>query len=250
MICTLVGMARSYEQFCPIARTLDQVGDRWTLLIVRQLLTGPQRFTDLRRTLRGISPTLLQGRLTELQSQGLIRRVELAPPADRLVYELTERGAALEPVLYEIARWGLPLLDTPTDEQPLVPELLQTGIKGLCRTETTPDEALTVAVILDEGPFTLEVLEPLDEAGRPRRAVDRIVVSPGAPDAPDATVRSQLGILLWLRRGDLDLPTAITDHLITIAGTESAMAQVRELLGLDRVGTTTAVADGALRAAG
>jgi hypothetical protein len=75
-------------------------------------------------------------------------------------------------------------------------------------------------------------------------------VSPGAPDAPDATVRSQLGILLWLRRGDLDLPTAITDHLNTIAGTESAMAQVRELLGLDRVGTTTAVADGALRAAG
>lgn len=225
-------MTRSYEQFCPIARTLDVIGERWTLLILRQLLSRPHRFTDLQANLDGISPTLLRDRLSTLRDAGLIRRVELPPPSASIVYEPTSRGAALEPVLYEIARWGLPLLDQPTDDQPVLPTLVRPGLKALCRTEALPRDPLTVGVHLDEGDFCLEVLASATDEGNLRRPVDRIVVTDGAPEHPDVTVRSQLPVLLWLRRGDLDHETASEGSLISLEGDRAATRAVEELLGL------------------
>jgi DNA-binding HxlR family transcriptional regulator len=91
---------------CGIARALDVVGERWALLVVRELILGPKRFTDLRRGLPHIGPDVLSQRLRELEASGLLRRRTLAPPAGSRVYELTERGKALEPVLVELGRWG------------------------------------------------------------------------------------------------------------------------------------------------
>src|SRR2546421_5058094 len=91
---------RSYEQFCPLARALDVLGERWTLLVVRELLLGPRRFSDLRAHLPGIAPALLTQRLRDLEAAGLVRRAELPPPAARTVYELTERGRGLDAVVY------------------------------------------------------------------------------------------------------------------------------------------------------
>ena len=90
---------RTFDQNCPIARSLDVVGERWTLLIVRELVLGPKRYTDLREALPGIWTNLLADRLRQLESAGVIARRELPPPAARTVYELTERGRQLEPVL-------------------------------------------------------------------------------------------------------------------------------------------------------
>jgi DNA-binding HxlR family transcriptional regulator len=98
--------ARSYGDPCGIARALDLVGDRWTLLVVRELIFGPKRFVQVRAGLAGVSPNVLSQRLRELEDAGLVRRAMLEPPASVTVYELTERGRALEPVLLELGRWG------------------------------------------------------------------------------------------------------------------------------------------------
>jgi DNA-binding HxlR family transcriptional regulator len=97
---------RSYDDPCGIARALDVLGERWALLVVRELLLGPKRFTDLRSGLRGVSADVLAQRLRELESAGVLRRTSLPPPASTPVYELTERGRELEPVLLALGRWG------------------------------------------------------------------------------------------------------------------------------------------------
>src|SRR5918912_3406990 len=97
---------RSYRQHCAVARGLDLVGERWTLLIVRDLLTGPKRYTDLLAGLPGIGTNLLATRLRELEEQGLVTRRVLPPPAGSTVYELTDVGQALEPVIMALGRWG------------------------------------------------------------------------------------------------------------------------------------------------
>jgi len=97
---------RTYGQYCPIAAGLDLIGDRWTLLILRELSMGDQRFTDLRAELPGIAPNLLTERLRSLQSIGLVTTADLPPPAARSVYRLTEEGRRVEPVLRSVARFG------------------------------------------------------------------------------------------------------------------------------------------------
>jgi DNA-binding HxlR family transcriptional regulator len=99
--------ARSYGHYCPVAKTLELVGERWTLLIVRELLAGPQRFTDLHAALEGIPRNLLADRLRDLEAHGIVTRAELPPPAARTVYELTVAGRELLPVVGALAQWGL-----------------------------------------------------------------------------------------------------------------------------------------------
>jgi len=101
---------RSYQQFCGVARALDVVGERWTLLVIRNLLLGPRRYSDFLAELPGITTNLLAKRLRELEAGGLVARRDAAGVA---AYELTERGAALEPVVLELGRWGWPLLEKP-----------------------------------------------------------------------------------------------------------------------------------------
>ncbi len=97
---------RSYDQYCSAARALDAVGDRWTLLIVRELLAGPRRYTDLHADLPGVSTDVLASRLKDMEREGLTTRRRLPPPAAAYVYELTERGAGLLPVLEALGAWG------------------------------------------------------------------------------------------------------------------------------------------------
>ncbi|HEU5029314.1 MAG TPA: helix-turn-helix domain-containing protein [Spirillospora sp.] len=104
---------RSYGQYCSIARALDVVGDRWTLLIVRELLLrGPSRFTDVKNGLPGVATNLLSTRLKELEEAGLVVREDAPPPVATVLYALTEDGLALEPVLKALGLWGLRLMDT------------------------------------------------------------------------------------------------------------------------------------------
>lgn len=108
-------MKRSYRQFCALARALDVVGERWTLLIVRELLFGPRRYTDLLGGLPGIGTNLLADRLRQLEQVALVRRTVLPPPAAR-AYELTERGRELEPALVALARWGMSPMAPPAPQ--------------------------------------------------------------------------------------------------------------------------------------
>jgi DNA-binding HxlR family transcriptional regulator len=97
---------RSYADPCGVARALDIVGERWALLIVRELMLGPRRFGQLRDGLPDTSPNVLAQRLRELEQDGVVRRYTLEPPASLTVYELTERGRQLEPILLGLGRWG------------------------------------------------------------------------------------------------------------------------------------------------
>jgi DNA-binding HxlR family transcriptional regulator len=97
---------RTYGDRCGIARALDVVGERWALLVVRELLLGPKRFTDLRSGLPHLGPDVLSQRLRDLEESGIVRRRRLAPPAASRVYELTDRGRELEPVILSLGRWG------------------------------------------------------------------------------------------------------------------------------------------------
>lgn len=98
--------SRKYEDACGIARSLDVIGERWALLVVRELVFGPKRFTDLREGLRGISQNVLSQRLRDLEASGIVQRIVLGPPASTRAYELTALGQALEPVLVAMSRWG------------------------------------------------------------------------------------------------------------------------------------------------
>ena len=97
---------RTYGDPCGIARALDLLGERWALLVVRELVLGPKRFTDLRSGLLGLSPDVLVQRLRDLEKAGVVRRAALPPPAGSRIYELTEWGRELEPVLLALGRWG------------------------------------------------------------------------------------------------------------------------------------------------
>lgn len=102
---------RTYGQWCPVAVGLDIVGDRWALLICRELLLDDQRFTDLRAALPGLAPSLLTARLRALEAAGMVQVVELPPPAARSVYRMTEHGRSVAPVLRSLARFGVQHLD-------------------------------------------------------------------------------------------------------------------------------------------
>lgn len=100
-------MNRTYGQACPVARALDAIGDRWAMLVLRDLRLGPKRFSDLAAGLPGIAPTVLTQRLRDLTEHGLVERQELPPPAASAVYALTPRGRDLEPVFQALASWGM-----------------------------------------------------------------------------------------------------------------------------------------------
>ena len=107
---------RNYQQFCPLAYSLDIIGDRWTLLIVRELSLGSRRFSDIQRGLPGIGPNLLSTRLKELEQSAIIERVHMPPPANVTAYSLTERGRSLLQAMMPLAQWGIQFLQMPPPE--------------------------------------------------------------------------------------------------------------------------------------
>ncbi|MGZ8783578.1 MAG: winged helix-turn-helix transcriptional regulator [Gaiellaceae bacterium] len=132
-------MSKVYDQYCPIASALGRVGERWTLLVVRELMHGPKRYTDLAERLPGIGTNILAARLKELEANGLVEKRRLPPPAASTVYELTQAGRELRPVLHELARFGARLMGPPP------PDVLEPGwlvgaldlvLSPLCRGST------------------------------------------------------------------------------------------------------------------
>jgi DNA-binding HxlR family transcriptional regulator len=114
-----MGAVKRYEQYCPMAHALDLIGERWALLVVRELMHGPKRYTDLAERLPGIGTNILASRLRDLEAGGVIMKRTLPPPAASRVYELTEYGRDLRPAIRELALWGARSLGPPTAEDEL-----------------------------------------------------------------------------------------------------------------------------------
>ena len=179
---------RSYGHYCPVAQTLELVGERWTLLIVRELILGPMRFTDLNDALPGIPRNLLADRLRDLEAHGLVARRTLAPPAARTVYELTDAGRGLVPVIADLARWGLSHLDPPGPDDEVSPAMaVLAGLAAHVRPDTASGDE-TYRLEVDGREFTLRL------AGGD--------LSFGAAGAePDLVVSTSAAVLLRLRAG-------------------------------------------------
>lgn len=130
---------KSYHQYCPIATSLGVLGERWTLLVVRELLHGAKRYTDLLDHLPGIGTNILAVRLKELESAGIVEKRKLPPPAASTVYELTASGQALRPVLHELARFGARMMGPPPAEalvEGWLVDALDLALAPLCRGAT------------------------------------------------------------------------------------------------------------------
>jgi DNA-binding HxlR family transcriptional regulator len=121
-------MRKRYDQYCPVAHALDLVGERWALLVVRELMHGPKRYTDLAEHLPGIGTNILASRLRDLEECGIVTKRKLPPPAASRVYELTEYGRGLKRAMRELALWGAQSLGPPTDEDELFPGWLENAV--------------------------------------------------------------------------------------------------------------------------
>jgi DNA-binding HxlR family transcriptional regulator len=185
---------KRYDQYCPIAQALDAVGERWTLLIARELLTGPQRFTDLRSGLPGIPPNLLSSRLRELEQDGLIARRELPPPAARTVYELTKEGRGLEPTLRALARWGMHRLPPPDDGSISPADAVRAALVGYARPKAALMPERTWAVHVGGEAFTLQLAD------------GRVSYRVGEPARPDLVVSADPSDLIRIRQGEEGSP--------------------------------------------
>lgn len=185
---------RTYGQYCPIAAGLDVIGDRWVLLICRELSFGDRRFTDLRAALPGIAPNLLTERLRALQAAALVETVELPPPAARTVYRLTTDGRAVIPVLRAMARFGVQFLD---DEPTAAFDALRAASALLVPWSRPSEPAFTMRL----------ELAPADDATAPTAAVIRVtadeVAVRGADDADvaaDVVMRTDAAALVAARQ--------------------------------------------------
>jgi DNA-binding HxlR family transcriptional regulator len=167
---------RSYRQYCGIARALDLIGERWALLVIRELVLGPKRFTDLRQGLPGIATNVLSQRLKQLERDGIVGRRSLPPPAASTVYELTEYGRELESIMLELGRWGARSMGARAPGQALRSEWLAVALKAFYRPEAAKGVSATIGFRFDDGAFTVRL-----ERGR-------LEVDPGLAEQADLTV--------------------------------------------------------------
>lgn len=212
---------RSYHQLCGLAYALDMVGERWTLLIIRELMPGPRRFTDLMDGLPGISTNLLSGRLKSLEERGLIRQRVLPPPAGSTVYELTPLGEALEPSLLELGRWGSQFVPQAQEED----KLLHLGSYALTLKtffDTEAARGLDETYVLHIGGEVLQV--HIDDGD--------IDVRQGQTREADMTLRADMQTYMGLLLGQLDPRQALTGALIEVEGDVEALERFLELCGV------------------
>lgn len=206
---------RTYGDSCGIARALDRIGERWALLVVRELTLGPKRFTDLRAGLPGIGPDMLAQRLRDLEAAGVVRRGKLPPPAAARIYELTEWGAELEPVLLAVGRWGsrAPLPDRPA---PLSPDALALALET---TYVPATSAPTASYQLNLGEHAFVV----------RASGTGVDVTRGHAPAPIITIETDPGTLAALVWHGLPSAEARRDGRLTLAGDAADLDRFLEL---------------------
>ena len=210
---------RTYCDGCAAAHALDLVGERWALLVVRELLLGPKRFTDLRAGLPAVSPNVLAQRLRELEQAGVLRRRKLPPPAASKVYELTEWGMELEPVIVRLGRWGARSPSKPRDGALGVDSLV---LSFRTMFEPRAAEGLRASYELRLGE---EVFVAMVEEGR-------FEIARGRAHKPDATIETDAATLAALVYKGRELAEAQRAGEVKIEGDEAAVERFVSLFPL------------------
>jgi DNA-binding HxlR family transcriptional regulator len=188
---------RSYRQYCAAAKALDVIGDRWTLLIVRELLIGgPARYTDLLHGLPGIATNLLANRLRELDHAGIVQAESAPPPVATTLFTLTPRGRELEPVLHALGRWGGPLLGEQAEDDAFQTRWLTLPLRLYLRDQAPDGPPVTIELRTGNEPLLIEVKD------------GTVMIRPGRAENPDAILTGTPAIVIPVLTGALPLGKA------------------------------------------
>jgi DNA-binding HxlR family transcriptional regulator len=220
-----------YPQFCALARAAELIGERWTLLIIRELLLGPKRFGDLLDHLDGISPTLLTARLTALIDSKVVRRITLPRPVNAQLYELTDIGREIQPAIRELIRWGGHFLFPPVPGDTFEPDWVLLGLDAIAKRAPVPE--VSVGLVVTHGKksaaFTIA-------GGQNGTAIQR-----GAADCR-ATLEAPFDTVLQIIGMSVSLEDAMAAKRAKVTGSAALIRKLPQLFDLAerRRGTTTA----------
>lgn len=209
-----------YSQFCALARAAEVIGERWTLLIIRELLLGPKRFSDLSQRLAGVSPTLLTTRLNALAECGVVRRAVL-PPFNTPAYELTEIGRGLQPAIRELIRWGGHFLFPMRADDEFEPDWVLLGLDAIARRTPTPTSSILLQVRhkAKSASFLVE--------GGTRGATIARSEGPGK-----AMIEARFDTLLRLIASDLSIDDALSTRQAKLEGSIQVARSLPQLFDL------------------
>jgi DNA-binding HxlR family transcriptional regulator/putative sterol carrier protein len=212
---------RSYDEYCGLAVALDLLGERWTMLIIRDLLLGPKRFTDLVVGLPSIGTGLLSQRLRELEDAGVIEKAVLPPPAASTVYQLTSDGESLRSPLLGLTRFGLRRLGTPTEGQTANVNLLAFAMAARFNPSNSPAADGTYQLCIDGSTFKL--------------AIDNgtINIQAGPTHQPQAVISTDMATLIAINNGTTTLAEALTSQVLTVDGDPTAIVALANAFELD-----------------
>ncbi|RMG86531.1 MAG: transcriptional regulator [Chloroflexi bacterium] len=201
---------RNYSQYCPLAYAMDVVGERWTLLIIRELMFGPRRFTDLQRGLPGIGTNLLSLRLKELEQRKLLRQRVLPPPAAATVYELDQLGYELAPAIRELSIWGMRYLCLPIPKQHHIGKVQ--SMFALMNSFLPADSDATL---------TIEFFDPYDAFYATISNRELLLQHGAAPQQPDAVVKTEWRSIVSIAGHQPDVYTALEQGLLNVTEGEA-----------------------------
>ena len=225
-----------YQQYCALARALDVAGDRWTLLIVRELVPGARRFTDLLVGLPGISRNLLTERLRGLERDGIVARRELPPPAARLVYELTADGRALAVAMVPLIRWGAGRLGERKSGESFRPRWSAVGMAGLADREAANGIKETYQYLVGDSVFYFTV----DDGS--------IEVHDGPAQDPAVDVTTHEKTYADIASGKITASSAAAAGALKVAGDPQAAKRLRKIFSRSQLlAHAKATIDGATR---
>jgi DNA-binding HxlR family transcriptional regulator len=212
----------SYDQFCAVARAAEVIGERWTLLIVRELLLGPKRYSDLKARLAPIAPGVLNGRLRALENHGVIERRDVGPPTPARLFQLTEAGQALEPAMTELLKWGSRYLFPMREGERFEPEWFGMVLKTYARREPVPEVTLALELRCDGQSAVYRL-----SGGRQGTSV-----STSNDGAAQATVSAEPAPMLGLISGRLGHDAAAQQGLAHFEGDLAAAALLPRLFAM------------------
>jgi DNA-binding HxlR family transcriptional regulator len=228
-------MAKRYAQYCPVAHALELVGERWALLVVRELLNGPKRYTDLAEGLPGIGTNILAGRLRDLERAGVVQRRRLPPPAAATVYELTPYGEELREPLYALARWGARSLGPPTPDDSLMPGWLPNAVRATC-------------AMSERMPSSVFELHVDDEVATVRFDDGKPIVAAGASEHATVVIETDPTTLFCIAARELSIKESIEAGALKIQGKRadaerflSSFSFERPLQPIGKAGTASQV---------
>jgi len=210
-----------YAQFCALARAAEIIGERWTLLIIRELLLGPVRFGDLEARLNDVSPALLTGRLNALIENGVVRRATLPAPFSAQVYELTEIGRAIQPAIRELIRWGGRFLLPMRPDDVFEPDWVMLALDAIAERAATPACRINLRVPHPNGAASFII-----EGGPQGTRVAKGELAEGA------AIETRFDTFLQILTRQLPLDVAVANKQARLEGSERTLRKLPQLFNL------------------